>query len=83
MMINVVAEQEHYLLISDGKRFTLAERRAGKFYPLCNGARHAVDLDDAGLAQLVRWSGSFSELEARRRLADVAGHWRELFEHVR
>jgi len=82
-MINVVAEQEHYLLISDGKHFTLAERRAGKLYPLCNGIRCGVDLDDAGVAQLLRRSGSYSELEARRRLADVAGQWRELFEHVR
>jgi hypothetical protein len=83
IMINIVAEQEHYLLISDGKCFTLAERRAGKFYPLCRGIRHGVDLDDEGLAQLVRWSGSFSEFEARRRLTDVAGQWRDLFEHVR
>ena len=82
-MINIVAEQEHFLLVSDGKHFTLAERRAGKFYPLCSGVRHGVDLDDEGMAQLVRWSGECSEVEARRRLADIAGRWRELFEHVR
>jgi hypothetical protein len=82
-MINIIAEQEHYLLISDGRQFTLAERRAGKFYPICNGVRRGVDLDEQGVAQLVRWSGSYSEREARRRLADVAGQWRELFEHVR
>jgi hypothetical protein len=82
-MINVIAEQEHYLLISDGSHFTVAERRAGKFYPICNGIRHGVDLDNAGIAELVRWSGSYSESEARRRLADVACQWRELFEHVR
>jgi len=33
-MMQVVAEQEHYLLISDGQHFTVVERRAGKFYPL-------------------------------------------------
>jgi hypothetical protein len=82
-MINVIAEQEHYLLISDGSHFTVAERRAGKFYPICNGFRHGVDLDTEGVAELVRWSGAYSERDARRRLADVAEQWRELFEHVR
>jgi DNA gyrase inhibitor GyrI len=61
----------------------VAERRAGKFYPICNGVRRGVDLDIEGVAELVRWSGAYSELEARRRLADVAQQWRELFEHVR
>jgi len=81
--MKVIAEQEHYLLVSDGERCTVVERRAGKFYPLCNGIRHGLDLDDAGVAQLVAGSGSYSEPEGRKRLADVAGQWRELFEHVR
>ncbi|HEY2616857.1 MAG TPA: hypothetical protein VGI78_05935 [Acetobacteraceae bacterium] len=79
----VIAEQEHYLLVSDGKRCTVVERRAGKFYPLCNGVRHGLDLDDEGIAQLVTGSASCSEWEGRKRLADVAGRWRDLFEHVR
>jgi hypothetical protein len=81
--MQVIAEQEHYLLVSDGKRFTVVERRAGKFYPLCNGIRHGVDLNDEGVAHLMRWSGSYSEQEGRRRLTTVAEQWRELFEHVR
>jgi hypothetical protein len=81
--MQVIAEKEHYLLVSDGTRFTVVERRAGKFYPLCNGIRHGVDLDDEGVAELMRWSGSYSEREARRRLTSVAEQWRELFEHVR
>ena len=81
--MKIIAEREHYLLVSDGKRFTVVERRAGKFYPLCNGIRHGCDLNDEGVAELVRESGSFSEREGRRRLADVAGRWRDLFEHVR
>jgi len=59
--MQVIAEKEHYLLVSDGMRFTVVERRAGKFYPLCNGIRHGVDLDDEGVAELIRWSGSYSE----------------------
>ena len=82
-MMKVIAEQEHYLLVSDGKHFTVVERRAGKFYPLCNGIRHGLDLDDETAAQLVRESGSYSEQDARSLLAHVASQWRDLFEHVR
>jgi hypothetical protein len=81
--MQVIAEKEHYLLVTDGTRFTVVERRAGKFYPLCNGIRHGVDLNDEGIAELIRRSGSFSEREARRRLTTVAEQWRGLFEHVR
>jgi hypothetical protein len=82
-LMKVIAEQEHYLLISDGERFTVIERRAGKFYPLCTGVRHGLDLDDETAAELIRRSGSYSEQDAQRRLVDVASQWRELFEHVR
>jgi hypothetical protein len=82
-MMKVIAEQEHYLLVSDGEHFTVVERRAGKFYPLCNGIRHGLDLDDETAAQLVRESGSYSEQDARSLLAHVASQWRDLFEHVR
>ena len=83
-MMEIIAEQEHYLLVSDGRNFTVVERRAGKFYPLCNGDRHGVAPDDdEGVAELMRWSRSYSEVAGRRRLADIASQWRELFEHVR
>ena len=81
--MQVIGEKEHYLLVSDGTRFTVVERRADKFYPLCNGIRRGVDLDDEGIAELMRWSAFYSEREARRRLTTVAEQWRELFEHVR
>jgi hypothetical protein len=80
-MMKVIAEQEHYLLISDGEHFSVVERRAGKFYPLCSGLRRG--LDDETVSQLVRESGSYSESDARKLLADVASQWRDLFEHVR
>lgn len=80
-MLKIIAEQEHYLLISDGQRFTVVERRAGKFYPLCTGVRHGLDLDDETVVELIR-QGSYSERNAQRRLVEVASQWRELFEHV-
>ena len=82
-MLKVIAEQEHYLLISDGLRCTVVERRAGKYYPLRNGIRCGLDLHDDTVAELIRQSGSFSERDARRLLARVAAQWRELLEHVR
>ena len=82
-MVNVIAEQEHYLLISDGQRFTVVERRAGKFYPLCNGIRHGLDLDDETVTELIHQSGSYCERDAQSLLAHVASQWRDLFEHVR
>ena len=82
-MLKVIAEQEHYLLISDGQHFTVVERRAGRFYPLCTGVRHGLDLDDETVAELIRQSGSYSERDARCRLAEVASQWRNLFELVR
>ena len=82
-MLKVIAEQEHYLLISDGQRFTVVERRAGKFYPLCTGVRRGLDLDDESVAELICRSGSYSERDAQHRLAEVASQWCELFEHVR
>ena len=82
-MLKVIAEQEHYLLISDGPHYTVVERRAGKFYPLCTGTRHGYELDDEAGAELMRRSGSYSEGDAHRLLSQVASHWRELFERVR
>ena len=82
-MLKVIAEQEHYLLISDGQDFTVVERRAGKFYPLCTGVRHGLDLCDETVVELISRSGSYSERDAQRRLAEVASAWRDLFEHVR
>ena len=77
-MMRVVAEQEHYLLVSDGDRFTVVERRAGKYYPLCKGDRHGLQLDDATVVQLVRESGSYFERDGRRLAAVSAPTQREL-----
>jgi hypothetical protein len=82
-MLRVIAEQEHYLLVSDGQRFTVVERRAGKYYPLHGGIRHGLNLDDNTVSELIRESGAYSERDARNLLAHVASQWRDLFEHVR
>ena len=82
-MLKVIAEQEHYLLISDGQRFTVVERRAGKFYPLRTGVRLGLDLNDETVTDLICQSGSYSRRDAQCLLVEVASQWRDLFEHVR
>ena len=71
-MLKIIAEQEHYLLVSDGQHFTVVERRAGKYYPLRNGIRYGLDLRDDTVAELIRQSGSYSERDARSCSGTVA-----------
>ena len=81
--MNILDEQENYLLVTDGAHFTVVERRAGKFYGLRNRGRRGVTPDDAGIAELMHEAGSFTEPQARHLLVEVATQWRDLFEHVR
>jgi hypothetical protein len=80
-MLKVIAERE--LLVSDGQHFTVVERRAGKYYPLRNGIRHGLDLNDDTVGELLCRSILYSERDARSLLAHVATQWRDLLEHVR
>jgi hypothetical protein len=82
-MLKVIAEREHYLLVSDGQHFAVVERRAGKYYPLRNGIRHGFDLNDDTVRELLRQSDLYSERDAHGLLAHVAAQWRDLLEHVR
>ena len=82
-MITIKAEQEHYCLATDGERWTVIERRAGKYYPLGDCSRPGVALDEPGATALFRDGPCYPEAVARRRLADVATEWRDLFEHIR
>ena len=65
------------------RRGKLVERRAGKYYPLGNCSRRGVALDAPEAPALFRESPCYPEPAARRRLADIATEWRELFEHIR
>lgn len=82
-MITIKAEQEHYCLLTDGGYWTVAERRAGKYYPLGNCSRTGVDLDSPDAAGLLGEGRRYPEPIARRILGEVATEWRDLFEHIR
>ena len=66
-MIKIVREQENYLLVSDGLRFTVVERRNGRFYGVRNCARRSAIFDDAGFAALVREAGSYTLYQGSAR----------------
>jgi len=66
-MLKVIAEREHYLLVSNGQHFTVVERRAGKYYPLRNGVRQDVDLCDDTMGELLHQSVWYSERYALAR----------------
>jgi hypothetical protein len=81
-MLKVIAEQEHYLLLSDGQHFAVVERRAGKYYPSATGSDQAFDLNDDTVGEPLGGSVLYSEREARRLLAHVVTQWRDLLEQV-
>jgi len=83
-------EQENYLLVTDGLRFIVVERRNGMFtafavalvaapYLMMQGLRRY----DAGFAALVREAGSYTQSDAQHLLSGMASDWRDLLEHVR
>ena len=81
-MLNVIAEQEHYLLISDGQRFTAVESE-GRCAVGRISQHVGADLNDVTVAELICQSSSYSERDAQCLLLQVASQWRDLFEHVR
>jgi hypothetical protein len=82
-VIEIVGVRDNYLLVTDGTRFTVVERRAGKFYSLRNGVRRSATLDDAGFAQIIRETGSHTALAARRLFDEVMARRQHLAEHLR
>jgi hypothetical protein len=82
-MITIEAEDEDYCLVTDGKSWTVLERRAGKFHPLGNCSRPGVGLDDPATATFLREGRTYSEPVARHLLTDTAAEWRDLLEHLR
>ncbi|HEX3350465.1 MAG TPA: hypothetical protein VHS58_20440 [Acetobacteraceae bacterium] len=82
-MITIMAEQEHYCLLTKDGLWTVAERRAGKYHPLGNCAQPGVALDQPEAVVLFRKDRCYSEPAARRLLAEVAAEWRYIYEHLR
>ncbi|MBV8911819.1 MAG: hypothetical protein JOZ05_02130 [Acetobacteraceae bacterium] len=82
-MITIEAEQENYCLLSQEGRWTVVERRAGRYYPLGNCSQPGVQLEEQEAATLFQEGRCYSEPAARRLLADVASEWRHIYELIR
>ena len=46
--MRIVEERENYALVEDGERWSVLERRAGKYYPLRDGARDGETAENLG-----------------------------------
>jgi len=82
-MITIEAEQENYCLLQQDGLWTVAERRAGKYYPLGRCSLPGVALDQQEAGVLFRQDRCHAEPAARRMLADVAAEWRHIYELIR
>jgi hypothetical protein len=76
--MRIVEERDNYLLIEAAGRWAVVERRAGRFYPMRDGARPAEGAADPAAAA-ADWS---DELAARAKLRDVEQRRRDLAERL-
>jgi hypothetical protein len=82
-MIETAEERDNYLLLRDGERWAVVERRAGKLYSLRDGKREGVQPgDQRALKALIDPDGWSDEIAARATLAEFATHRRQLAERI-
>jgi hypothetical protein len=68
-----VESRDNYILLEDGDRWAVVERRAGRYYPLRARARDGADpRDAAALRRVIGEAGWTEEMEARRLLKEAA-----------
>jgi hypothetical protein len=77
--MRIVEERDNYALVEDGERWTVLERRAGKYYPLRDGARDGETAENLTRLEGVEW---LDEAKARTRLVEVHGRRRDLAERL-
>jgi hypothetical protein len=82
-MIERVATSDNYLLLKEGDRFAVVERRAGKLYSLRDGRREpAAEGDEAALRRLIGEDGWSDEATARQVQQQLAERHDELAQRV-
>ena len=77
--MRIVEERDNYALVEDGERWTVLERRAGKYYPLRDGARVGETAENLARLHGVEW---LDEARARTRLLEVSARRRDLAERL-
>jgi hypothetical protein len=82
-MIECVAARDNYLLLREGERYAVVERRAGKLYSLRDGRREPVEEgDEAALRRLIGEDGWSDEATARRVQQHLAERHDELAQRI-
>ena len=76
--MRIVEERDNYLLIEAGGNWAVVERRAGRFYPMRDGARAGTGATDPEAAA-GEWS---DEIAARAKLRDLEQRRRDLAERL-
>ena len=81
--MRVADEKENYLLVEEGGRWTVVERRAGRWYPVRDEPREGADPSDAAaVRRMVGDDGWAEEGEARRMLDEVAARHDRLAQRI-
>jgi hypothetical protein len=76
--MRVVEERDNYLLIEADGRWAVVERRAGRFFPVRDGAREGSGAGEPAAAA-EDWS---DEIAARAKLGDLEQRRRDLAERL-
>ncbi len=77
--MRIVEERDNYALVEDGERWSVLERRAGRYYPLRGGARDGEAAGNLARLKGVDW---LDEARARARLVEVHARRRDLAERL-
>jgi hypothetical protein len=77
--MRIVEERENYAIVEDRERWCVLERRAGKYYPLRDGARDGQSAENLARLKGVEW---LDEARARARLVEVNSRRRDLAERL-
>lgn len=70
--IDIVEQHGSFLLIRAGSRFAVAERRAGRIYPMMPAGREGEPMTAEGMAKVMAEEGWLPETEARRRFKELS-----------
>lgn len=76
--IRVVEERESWLLVADGDRYAVLERRAGRIYGLESSHRTGEPDSPAGMRAAAEAEGWHDEAGARALFGQVVARGREL-----
>ena len=83
MNATIVEEAGTHLLIAQGGRFAVVERRSGRLYNCHGGRRDGIAADDlSAITTIMDEADWVDEAAARRALAEVASRGTDLAERM-